>query len=61
MAAARRVLFKVLGPIVVIIGIFLVLSTLPEIFPDYAVVSDAIYKSTWTACASCWIGAPIRM
>lgn len=44
MAAGRKVLSRILVPILVLVGIFLVLATLPEVFPDHGVVSDAIYE-----------------
>jgi ankyrin repeat protein len=44
MAALRKTLFKVLVPILVLVGILMVLATLPEIFPDHGVMSDAIYN-----------------
>jgi ankyrin repeat protein len=44
MTALRKVLFKVFGPILVLVGIFLALAVLPEMFPDHDVVSDAIYQ-----------------
>jgi len=44
MFALRKVLFRVATPILVLVGLFVILATLPEMFPDHGMVSDAIYE-----------------